>query len=532
MSISYEIPSSGPVAEVVRLQSSATEVSPLQLPIWVQLSALVLWSLLLFVYGIQQGDLYRTEGLRAIIGKEMHRTGDWVIPRLYGEPILTKPPMFYWAIAATGTIFGEVTTWSSRLPAALAGMIAVLIVYFTIKRYTDATTALIAALALPCTMMWLEKASSSEIDTMLVMWVLGAWACFLRIMDIYSGLSTQHSALLLLFWWIAALLCVAGGVLTKWTGFLFFYVMAIPMLAWHRQLWRLFHWHHLLAALVGVAIVWCWLGAVVYQLGWSNVIDMLWKEGAPRVLHGQSASQHLLLETLVHPFKVLGIALPWSAIALIGLWRRGYTFAAHPVGVPTECGTGLQEPTGLTRRLLERSLWCSAVLGTVMMTIFPDHNIRQSFSLVPAWTLLGVLTLLRFLPSVSLISQKRWLISALLVWCLVKVVYVEAIIPARFAHRPDLASQAKIMQKFVPLEATLYLSRVKDECLMFNYGRAVKRIASWDDLPTQGACWCVLTESERVVFPLKIEQEQVILDAQGEKLVLCRCRQSNQALLR
>ncbi len=512
MSISYEIPVREPVGEVVRLQSSATEVSRLQLPIWVQLSALVLWSLLLFVYGIQQGDLYRTEGLRAIIGKEMYRTGDWLIPRLYGEPILTKPPMFYWAIAATGTIFGEVTTWSSRLPAALAGMIAVLIVYFTIKRYTDATTALIAALALPCTMMWLEKASSSEIDTMLVMWVLGAWACFLRIMDATSGLSTQHSALL--FWWIAAPLCVAGGVLTKWTGFLFFYVMVIPMLAWHRQLWRLFHWHHLLAALIGAAIVWSWLGAVVYELGWSNVIDMLWKEGAPRVLHGQSASQHLLLETLVHPFKVLGIALPWSGIAVCGLWFNR------------------QEPTGLTRRFLERSLWCWAVLGTVMMTIFPDHNIRQSFSLVPAWTLLGVLALLRFLPSVSLISQKRWLISALLVWCLVKVVYVEAIIPARFAHRPDLASQAKIMQTFVPLEATLYLSRVKDECLMFNYGRAVRRLSSWDQLPTAGACWCVLTESEYALFPLKIEQEQVILDAQGEKLVLCRCRQSNQALLR
>jgi len=200
MSISYEIPVREPVDVVVRLQSSATEVSRLQLqvtrlqlPIWVQVTCLVFWSLLLFVYGIQQGDLYRTEGLRAIIGKEMYRTGDWLIPRLYGEPILTKPPMFYWAIAATGTIFGEVMTWSSRLPAALAGMVSVLIVYFTIKRYTDATTALIAALALPCSIMWLEKASSSEIDTMLVMWVLGAWACFLRIMDAILELRTQHS---------------------------------------------------------------------------------------------------------------------------------------------------------------------------------------------------------------------------------------------------------------------------------------------------------------------------------------------------
>ena len=526
MSISYEIPVSKPVAEVVRLQLPASEASALHLPLWAQVSILVLWSALLFLYGIHQGDLYRTEGLRAIIGKEMHRTGDWLVPRLYGEPILTKPPMFYWAIAATGTLFGEVTTWSSRLPAALAGMFAVLIVYFTIKRYSDATTAWITALALPCTMMWLEKASSSEIDTMLVMWVLAAWACFLRIMDIYSGLRTQDSAPStkhsgLFFWWLAALLCVAAGVLTKWTGFLFFYVMVIPMLAWHRQLWRLFHWHHLLAALIGAILVWCWLSVVVYELGWSNVINMLWKEGAPRVLHGQSASQHLLLETLIHPFKVLGIALPWSALALIGLWRKHQE--------PTD---STKEPTGLSRRFFEQSLWCWAVCGTLMMTLFPDHNIRQSFSLVPAWTLLGILTLVRLGQTLPQRIQARWLMGTMLVWFLIKVIYVEAIIPARFAHRPDLASQANIMHQFVPASATLYLSRVKDECLMFNYGRAVQRITSWDHLPTSGDYWCVLTESEYAMFPLKIEQEQAILDAQGEKLVLCRCRQSSQALLR
>ena len=228
-------------------------------------------------------------------------------------------------------------------------------------------------------------------------------------------------------------------------------------------------------------------------------------------LHGESASKHLLLETLIHPFKVLGIALPWSALALYGLWSSA------------------KEPTGLSRRFLQRaflqySLWSWALLGTLMMTIFPDHNIRQSFSLVPAWTLLGVLSLLPWLAATRSGARSkhipRWATCTLILWCLVKIAYVEAIIPARFAHRPSLTSQAAIMQQFVPPDATLYLSRVKDECLMFNYGRTVKRVATWENLPSTSNCWCIMTEAERAATKLNILHERRLLDAQGEPLVL------------
>src|SRR5687767_5188032 len=53
----------------------------------------------LFFYGIWQGELWRTESLRAIIGQEMLSSGNWIVPRLYGEPLFTKPPGMYIAIA-------------------------------------------------------------------------------------------------------------------------------------------------------------------------------------------------------------------------------------------------------------------------------------------------------------------------------------------------------------------------------------------------------------------------------------------------
>lgn len=498
MSISFELPQSR-IISPLRYREGTTSV-------WThpaaQCSMLLVWGLFLFLYGIHQGDLYRTEGLRAIIGKEMYRTGDWTVPKLYGEPILTKPPLFYWAIASTGYLFGEVTTWSARLPAALAGLGCLLIVYFTLRRYSQSSwLPLLAALALPCSGMWLEKASSSEIDTLLVMFVLGAWACFLRVLE---GLQAGESHL---GWWIATLLCVAGGVLTKWTGFLFFYVMAVPLLLWQRQLWRLFHWHHLLAALIGMAIVWCWLGLVVFDLGWANVSNMLWKEGAPRVLHSKNASQQLLMETLLHPFKIIGIAAPWSIIVVLGWRKRVFS--------------------SLT--LIEKSLLCWAVAGTLMMTVFPDHNIRQSFSLVPAWTLLGVFTLKRMwqadaVPVWFKQHPFRWLMIAMLAWSAIKIIHVEVLIPARFRERPSLEAQATIMQQFVPTGATLYLARVKDECLLFNYGCGVQRLRTWSQLPADGMIYCAMTEEERRDFTVtstsRIVLEKTLQDAQGDVLVL------------
>src|ERR1700719_2704911 len=50
-------------------------------------------------YGLNAGEFYRTEGLRAIIAAEFLRSGNWIVPTLYGEPFFSKPPGMYAGIA-------------------------------------------------------------------------------------------------------------------------------------------------------------------------------------------------------------------------------------------------------------------------------------------------------------------------------------------------------------------------------------------------------------------------------------------------
>ena len=59
------------------------------------------------------------------IARAMAATGDWVTPRLYGQPWFEKPILYYWA-GAIGFLLHLPAEWALRLPSALAALAAAL----------------------------------------------------------------------------------------------------------------------------------------------------------------------------------------------------------------------------------------------------------------------------------------------------------------------------------------------------------------------------------------------------------------------
>ena len=57
--------------------------------------------------------------------RAMADTGDWVTPRLFGQPWFEKPILYYWA-AAFGFFLHLPAEWAARLPSALAALAAAL----------------------------------------------------------------------------------------------------------------------------------------------------------------------------------------------------------------------------------------------------------------------------------------------------------------------------------------------------------------------------------------------------------------------
>jgi 4-amino-4-deoxy-L-arabinose transferase-like glycosyltransferase len=73
----------------------------------------------------------------AWIAREMAQTGDWITPRLYGNPWFEKPVLYYWA-AALGFRAHLSDEWAARLPSAIAALVAALCIGWLAWRFGDA----------------------------------------------------------------------------------------------------------------------------------------------------------------------------------------------------------------------------------------------------------------------------------------------------------------------------------------------------------------------------------------------------------
>ncbi|MDO9540806.1 MAG: glycosyltransferase family 39 protein [Kiritimatiellia bacterium] len=85
------------------------------------------------------------EGRYAEIGREMAVSGDWLIPRLNGIEHFQKPPLIYWATAASIKIFGP-HDWAVRLPSALAALLLIAATAWLGRELKDRDTGWLAGM--------------------------------------------------------------------------------------------------------------------------------------------------------------------------------------------------------------------------------------------------------------------------------------------------------------------------------------------------------------------------------------------------
>ena len=140
----------------------------------------------------------------AQVAREMARSGDYITPRLNGEPWLEKPPLYYWLAAASFRLFG-VSEWAARLPAALFGAAFLALFGWVVGRLYRGETSRYALLLLASSAGWFSYSRGASPEILFTASLAGALAVLA--LWVWIGRDT----LLYLFYALLALAVLSKG---------------------------------------------------------------------------------------------------------------------------------------------------------------------------------------------------------------------------------------------------------------------------------------------------------------------------------
>ncbi len=136
---------------------------------------LTLLASLLFFYNLGGWDLWNPDEPRyAQIAHEMAEDGNWILPRHNNQIYPDKPPVFFWLIALSYAVSGEVNSFAARFPSALAGVLGVFLTYLIGRRLKSPRAGFIAALVLATTVEYFWLGRRVNLDMTLTCFILGA----------------------------------------------------------------------------------------------------------------------------------------------------------------------------------------------------------------------------------------------------------------------------------------------------------------------------------------------------------------------
>ncbi|VTR91752.1 glycosyl transferase family 39 : PMT family glycosyltransferase, 4-amino-4-deoxy-L-arabinose transferase OS=Singulisphaera acidiphila (strain ATCC BAA-1392 / DSM 18658 / VKM B-2454 / MOB10) GN=Sinac_0121 PE=4 SV=1: PMT [Gemmata massiliana] len=309
------------------------------------------------------------ESVVAQNSREMLAGGDWIVPRVGGEPWLERPPASAWFICAVYAVAGTSTSDAvARLAAVLIAVPLVLLVARTGALFYGRNAGLAAGGIFATMHEFYGYASNPEADIFLCLIVTATVAAFAqlefgpRASRVNESGSFFGSRPLLVLAFFALL-----GATNLAKGVIFGTVMAgLPIagyLLWNRSWGQLKRYVWL----------WGWLAAAGVALAWPiavisrhpEIID-LWRDHYLNRLNKGYLQEPWWYYAVNVPF----VLLPWTLPALVGLWQTRRAAFAGPGP--------------------ERFLWCWAILPPLVFSASDGKHHHYLLQCMAPWAILSV----------------------------------------------------------------------------------------------------------------------------------------------
>ncbi|MBE8591631.1 glycosyltransferase family 39 protein [Pseudomonas sp. MAFF 301449] len=282
-------------------------------------SLLLLLAGLLFFFALGNHELQgSTEARVAGIAMAMHLDNNWVVPQLFREPFLEKPPLSLWLDAGAIRLFGA-TTWAVRLASAFAGLLSVMLFYGMLRTFgRPKTLAFCAALILATMASYWGNVRGVGEDSLLSLGVTTALLAFYQaVRPEREGSSAGAWALFTAGMVIATL---SKGVLgLALPGIVIFaYLASTSLMDKHL---RIGDWlKPAVFTLLALVPLMVWLGFLFQRGGMQAVGEVLWTNSVGRFSGSFVEAGHY------EPFyyyiaKLPEAFLPWNILVYLGLWH-------------------------------------------------------------------------------------------------------------------------------------------------------------------------------------------------------------------
>jgi 4-amino-4-deoxy-L-arabinose transferase-like glycosyltransferase len=302
------------------------------------------------------------ESRRFAIGWEMVQSGDWIVPRVQGEPVFYRPPLQNWLLGLSAWLCGTWDVWAVRLPGALAVLATAVLLYFYCRRFLSPLGAFTAGAAFATMAQVLELGRLAETESLFTFLVSASLLVW------HWGYTAGWPDARM---WVAAYGIAGLGMLAKGAQAPVYLAASTGLfLLWKGQWRRLVSLQHL-AGLVAFG--------VVFGAWWIPYAVKMGSAAGWRIIVGDTSlhvySPHEYVEHLWQfPLETLSCMLPWSVLLPLYLssdLRRSLGTARPMVAFFVTC-LAVTFPTcwlvagGATRYWMPLYPCAAALIGLVM----------------------------------------------------------------------------------------------------------------------------------------------------------------------
>ena len=252
----------------------------------------------------------RDEGYYAECAREMTVGGNLFVPTFSGKPWMEKPPLTYWAMAASMKLLGA-NEFAARLPSALAGLLALWLTFRLAARMYSLKVGAIAAAMLGTSALFGAITRFALLDTTLLCCVL------LSMIGLWEFIETERRG----GRWLFYLGCGLGALAKGPLGIALPIIALIGFVALDCRWGMLLRMRALPGALIVCVVAGLWVlpanwltgGRYMYELVWKSTIQPIF---TPLQGHGGSGLVEYLATLPIYIPVLIVDFLPWCVFLL------------------------------------------------------------------------------------------------------------------------------------------------------------------------------------------------------------------------